>query len=911
MIDPPIYVVSLISSVERRARVRRRLEHHGLGDLLTFVDAVPTTAARDYTAEWRLRYAQACFASHLKAMRMMLEDARASSGAIICEDDILPHNEFATLLAGVLQNLPADARLCSLGWLTLPAGKPLQWAGRDRGRRNLCRLEPWSVWGMHCYWITPSYADELLGRYGDRGLDELPNIVETIAFEADGYVSNPPLALQDGIDSSLAAPGERNRFLDHQDAWPYEQYSAAEVDAEPLPMASRDTGHSSSIALCMIVRDESAVIERCLESVRPLIDAWVICDTGSTDGTPELIERVLSGVPGELHHRPWRDFGWNRTELMALAAGSADYLLLLDADMTIEWRALVPPLTEDVYLLSHAGDLAYRVPRLVRGDRRWTFVGSTHEYLSGEGRWSEAPLDALIVHHHADGGSRADKFTRDARLLERDLESDPDNPRTLFYLAQTLRDLDDDQAAIDCYERRVALGGWDEERFYAAFQAGSLRARRDQDEAIDALLSAWELRPQRAEPLFELARFCRFRGHHRLAYLFAERGAEIECPDDRLFVHRWVYDWGLQYELAAAAYWVDEIEETIARCEALLASPALPHTIADSVREILSYGRARRPPVAPAVTEETPLLLNLIPSFDVAEIRLEVEPAWRQFNPTIACDGDGYRVIVRTANYFLEDGGWGIVDEDGVVRTLNYRVRLGAGLEVQDVAALRDLTDGPPRYPSRIEGYEDCRLFEFRGRWFATASVRDRNPLQRAQMVLLELDDADVVSVRPLTIPWPTTHEKNWMPVALERELRFIYSCAPTVVLRCDPATGVCSVADRHETPLTGEIRGGSQGIAIGDNVLCVVHEARGAGATRRYDHRFVLFDEEYRIASVSRPFSFVSRELEFCSGLARRDDRLLLTFGVGDQAALLGVLDLDDALELLEISPTRARATW
>jgi glycosyltransferase involved in cell wall biosynthesis len=79
-----------------------------------------------------------------------------------------------------------------------------------------------------------------------------------------------------------------------------------------------------SIGLCMIVRDEEAVIGRCLTSALPLIDTWTICDTGSTDATADLVAEVLAGVPGELHRRPWVDFGHNRSEAIALARGRAD-----------------------------------------------------------------------------------------------------------------------------------------------------------------------------------------------------------------------------------------------------------------------------------------------------------------------------------------------------------------------------------------------------------------------------------------------------------------------------------------------------------------------------------------------------------------------------------------------------------
>ena len=82
----------------------------------------------------------------------------------------------------------------------------------------------------------------------------------------------------------------------------------------------------------MIVRNEAQVVERCIASVRPIITHWCIVDTGSTDGTQELVAQALEGLPGTLHQRAWRNFGHNRTELMRLSRGMADYLLLVEPD---------------------------------------------------------------------------------------------------------------------------------------------------------------------------------------------------------------------------------------------------------------------------------------------------------------------------------------------------------------------------------------------------------------------------------------------------------------------------------------------------------------------------------------------------------------------------------------------------
>jgi len=87
-----------------------------------------------------------------------------------------------------------------------------------------------------------------------------------------------------------------------------------------------------TICLNMIVKDENHVITRCLESVKSLIDYWVIVDTGSQDGTQDTIKNFLKDIPGELYERPWVNFGHNRNEALALAQDKSDYILFIDAD---------------------------------------------------------------------------------------------------------------------------------------------------------------------------------------------------------------------------------------------------------------------------------------------------------------------------------------------------------------------------------------------------------------------------------------------------------------------------------------------------------------------------------------------------------------------------------------------------
>ncbi|MCX5234158.1 glycosyltransferase [Streptomyces prunicolor] len=337
-----------------------------------------------------------------------------------------------------------------------------------------------------------------------------------------------------------------------------------------------------TLCLCMIVKNESLVIERCLEAVRPLVDYWVISDTGSTDGTQDLIRKVLDGVPGELHEDPWVDFGHNRTRNIQHARGKADYLLTLDADHVMRQDAPLPRLTAGSYMLRYdTPGTQHRFKHLMRGDWPWRYEGVTHEYPCTDESDTQENLDTLVIEDQADGGCRSDKFERDARLLRRELERDPDNPRTVFYLANTERDLGHPQEAIALYERRARMGGWGEEVYCSLLEAGTLRAEKADDwpGAMDAFSRAWDGRPERLEACYELASRLRLAGRYRTAYALLRDVVGRPEPGDLLFTKSWVYRWGLLFEFSISAYWVGEFAASIEACDQLLALPDLPANI--------------------------------------------------------------------------------------------------------------------------------------------------------------------------------------------------------------------------------------------------------------------------------------------------------------------------------------------
>jgi GR25 family glycosyltransferase involved in LPS biosynthesis/tetratricopeptide (TPR) repeat protein len=347
-----------------------------------------------------------------------------------------------------------------------------------------------------------------------------------------------------------------------------------------------------TICLSMIVRDESHVVRETLDSVAPYIDCWVVVDTGSVDGTMAAVREHMDerGIPGELHQRPWQDFGRNRTEALELCRGKADYAWVVDADDLVVGGLDLSALVADSYLLRYGDDFRYWRKQIFRDGLRWRFEGAVHEYPRCLDPASEARLagDYHLVSRRLGARSRDPrKYERDSLLLERELERNPDDARSVFYLAQSRFDAGDHQAALESYTQRARMGGWNEEVFYSLLQRGRCLELLGEPWglALEAHLEAWQARPTRAEPLHEISRHYRMSEEFELGYMFAERACAIPFPEeDSLFVAADVYLWRARDEKAVCAHHAGRPEEAFEISTELLEGTALPDSERERVR---------------------------------------------------------------------------------------------------------------------------------------------------------------------------------------------------------------------------------------------------------------------------------------------------------------------------------------
>ena len=221
-------------------------------------------------------------------------------------------------------------------------------------------------------------------------------------------------------------------------------------------MDPRENKTKKTIALCMIVKNESKVLERALNSVKEFVDYFVICDTGSTDGTPEIATKYFKKhkLKGEVHSRPWVNFSHNRNEAFGYAEGKADYFMTLDADEVVaplingvpdlEKKIVsLPDMDADrIEVVTHYGATAYSRGFLFKQGLEFKWRWPVHEVCGSLKQKSVATLGDICVYPTAEGARATDgkRFLRDAYILEQWLLDNPKDARAWFYLAQSYHD---------------------------------------------------------------------------------------------------------------------------------------------------------------------------------------------------------------------------------------------------------------------------------------------------------------------------------------------------------------------------------------------------------------------------------------------------------------------------------------
>ena len=326
----------------------------------------------------------------------------------------------------------------------------------------------------------------------------------------------------------------------------------------------------------MIVKNESKTLPKLFESLHKVIDYYVILDTGSDDGTPDLIKSTMKkyNIEGEVFHSEWVNFGSCRNTALGHCSGKADYALLIDADECLNFKDkdFFTKLTKDCYYLKRKySSIEYYLPAIIniKENKRlqWEFKGPVHEHLSyvdTDSSIEYVDIEDVWIQSAVHGGARShnlsdkEKYLGDATLLEAELKKNPSDSRSQYYLAQSYKDAGENEKAILHYQKRVEMKGWEEEVYYSLYSIGVCKQRMGCDfesEVLHDYLRAFNYRSSRLEALYEILFYYRnIKDDPQKAFGYGMLANALVFPNDKLFVDTHIHRYKFLDELSIAAY---------------------------------------------------------------------------------------------------------------------------------------------------------------------------------------------------------------------------------------------------------------------------------------------------------------------------------------------------------------------
>lgn len=671
-----------------------------------------------------------------------------------------------------------------------------------------------------------------------------------------------------------------------------------------------------TVCLNMIVKNESKIICRLFDSVIKWIDCYCICDTGSTDDTVDRIKKYFKSknIPGKIVFEPFKDFSHNRNFSLQACIGMSDYVLLLDADMVFrvnEDSFLKKMLMLDAYyILQGSNDFYYKNVRIIKNNGKFSYVGVTHEYINFPPNTTVNTFEKNIVFIYdiGDGGSKGNKFIRDAELLTRGIEENPKNDRYHFYLANTLKDMGKREEAIEMYKKRIALGGWKQEIWYSYYKMGTCyKDLGKMPEAIDAWLAGYNVLQNRAENIYEIIKYYREVGKHSLAHLFYKIAKEIiiGCSagkDDYIFLENDIYTYKCDYEYTIIAYYLGiggNINTTNIRNSIInVMNNCNNFLIVNLLKNIKFYDLK----LVPLVKRDMSFTLD----YEINGNLVHFYSSTSSILPRRNCNGDdgdgGYIMNIRLVNYTISN--------EGEYETGKHIISLNKYIELTDdfhIIKEKDNLIGIEYVDRLYMGVDDVRLF------YDSASASDLSFIgvgyhadSKFGVVHGKYDgdngNGNGNALKPFEIKpefnLDSSCEKNWVFANIGGQKCVIYGWSPLQICRIDKENPnvLRTVSLKQPSQYPGafkHIRGSTCGFNYRDQIWFVVHIVSHE-QPRHYYHMMLVFEnnEGMTLIKYTPIFKFDEHCIEYCLGLIVEDSRIIATYSTWDRTTNIAVYD-------------------
>lgn len=353
------------------------------------------------------------------------------------------------------------------------------------------------------------------------------------------------------------------------------------------------------LALNFICKDESHVVETMLESAKGIVDLIVVNDTGSTDGTQQIIKNFGEkyGIPTYVFERPFDDFEKSRNyamdklrEVVKELGWDANkvhgFWFDCDETLVIEPRFKKEQFTKDLYMINtFIGQMKYTRNTFFKVSKPFRWYGPVHEFIvCDEQNITSGLADSISVDVKMTGsswqGDISKKYLSHAQKLEAYIADNRQDPRWIFYTAQSfhdsasMRDNKDEneerlRRSIRYYKERVARNdGYPEEIYYSQYRIGTIMRILDEPWPLthQELLKAYSMDPLRAESIKVIIDYYLQMNEWHLAYMytkFAKMNFHMKnpYPTRLLFVDEATYVWKIAEAHSAACYYTGRMDE--------------------------------------------------------------------------------------------------------------------------------------------------------------------------------------------------------------------------------------------------------------------------------------------------------------------------------------------------------------
>lgn len=367
-------------------------------------------------------------------------------------------------------------------------------------------------------------------------------------------------------------------------------------------MPSSEPSVKPEVWLTMIIRNEAAIIRRCLRSVQRYISGYVIVDTGSTDETRSTALATLASHTGRYVSSEWTgDFARHRNEALSLARGlvrqpSHAWFLTIDADETLvgdlsQVLAAIGKGVQAVCCYAENAGYFYLKTLSARTDEVVSWKGRVHEYLTLASDATVMVIDPqrLKIRYGNDGARRKSPVWSEQDLKALELEPD-DDFRHAYFRARTLEAAGQLAHARTAYHAAKACAVASEDQFQATWGELRVLMTRLQASRADASALAAQLiersAGQRAEPLVALAEIALDQGQYDEAISLAQAASACPAPLGTAMYDGAARTWKPRLIAAQAAACMGRREACIEFAERALGCRGVPSNFRRQLRRL-------------------------------------------------------------------------------------------------------------------------------------------------------------------------------------------------------------------------------------------------------------------------------------------------------------------------------------